>query len=178
MSDTIDDDPRLGTPAEPWFIANATEAPWSATPGWGRSVAFEPQGTRFRDFGLNIHVLEPGERSTMYHGEDGQEDFLVLSGSCTLVIEGEVRTLRAWDFLHCPAWTRHAFANEGDEPCALLMVGARRDGADVPCEYPVEAEAQRRGAGVDTYTTESDAAYAGTPEDVVEAYRRGTLPGA
>ncbi|WCB94155.1 hypothetical protein DSM104299_02883 [Baekduia alba] len=141
-------------------------------------MKFEQEGTRFRDYGLNIHVVAPGERSTMYHGEDGQEDFLVLSGSCTVVVEGEQRTLRAWDLLHCPAWTRHTFANTGDEPCAILMVGARRDGVEVDCEYPVDRMAVALGAGVEAYTTESDVAYAGTPDYDVEDYREGTLPGA
>src|SRR3954462_12181596 len=97
---TESDRQRRGTPAEPWFIVNATEAPWSAAPGWGRFVKFEPQGTRFADFGINIHVLGPGEVSTMYHGEEAQEDFLVLAGRCTAVIEGEEHPLRAWDLLH------------------------------------------------------------------------------
>jgi uncharacterized cupin superfamily protein len=169
---------RLGTPSEPWFVVNATEATWQAAPGWGRFVRFEPPDTRFQDFGMNIHVLEPGERSTMYHGEAGQEDFLVLSGSCTLIVEGEERALRAWDLVHCPAWTRHAFANAGDEPCAILMVGARREGAEPDCEYPVEPRAVAHGAGVAEYTTDPDVAYAGTPDNVDEPYRAGTLPGA
>jgi uncharacterized cupin superfamily protein len=172
------DSERLSAPTEPWFVVNATETTWKAAPGWGRFTKFEPEGTRFRDFGLNIHVIGPGERSTMYHGEDGQEDFLVLSGSCTVVIEGEERTLSAWDFLHCPAWTRHAFANTGDEPCAILMVGARRDGVEPDCEYPVEPKAQRLGAGVNASTTVPDEAYAGTPDSVDEPYREGSLPGA
>jgi uncharacterized cupin superfamily protein len=172
------DSERLGTPTEPWFVVNATEATWKAAPGWGRFLKFEPQGTRFADFGINIHVIEPGERSTMYHGEDGQEDFLVVSGACTVVIEGEVLALKAWDFLHCPAWTRHTFANTGDEPCALLMVGARRNGVETDCEYPEDTKAQRLGAGVTTYTTDPDEAYAGTPDSVDEPYREGTLPGA
>jgi uncharacterized cupin superfamily protein len=165
-------------PTEPWHVVNATEATWKAAPGWGRFVKFEREDQRFQDFGINIHVIEPGERSTMYHGEDGQEDFLVLSGSCTLIVEGEERALRAWDFVHCPAWTRHAFANAGAEPCAILMVGARRDGVAGDCEYPEDPVAQRHGAGVAATTTDSDVAYAGTPEDVEEAYRKGTLPGA
>ena len=169
---------RLGTPAEPWFVVNATEATWKAAPGWGRYVRFEPQDARFPDYGINIHVIEPGERSTMYHGEDGQEDFLILSGSCTAVVEGEEVTLRAWDLLHCPAWTRHTFANTGGEPCAILMVGARRDGAEVDCEYPVDERALALGAGVASSTTDPDVAYAGTSESEDEAYREGTLPGA
>jgi uncharacterized cupin superfamily protein len=178
MSSESDSGPRLGTPTEPWFVVNATTEPWREAPGWGRHVTFEPPGTRFQDFGINVHVIGPGERSTMYHGEDGQEDFLVLSGSCVLVIEGEQRELKAWDFVHCPAWTRHAFASAGEEPCAILMVGARRDGAETDCEYPVDRAAQRHGAGVAAYTTVSDVAYAGTPDDVEQPYRRGTLPGA
>jgi uncharacterized cupin superfamily protein len=169
---------RSGAPSEPWFVVNATETTWQAAPGWGRFVRFEPEGTRFQDFGLNIHVLEPGERSTMYHGEDGQEDFLVLSGSCTLIVEGEERALRAWDLVHCPAWTLHGFANAGDEPCAILMVGARREGTEPDCEYPVEPKAMAHGAGVAAYTTDPDVAYAGTPENAEEPYRAGTLPGA
>jgi len=175
---TASDQPRLGTPSDPWFVINATEAKWQAAPGWGRVLNFEEGAARFRDYGINIHVVEPGERTTMYHGEAGQEDFLVLSGSCTVVVEGEQRTLRAWDLLHCPAWTRHTFANVGDEPCAILMVGARRDGAEVECEYPVEPKAVALGAGVEAYTTESAVAYAGAPDDEAEDYRKGTLPGA
>jgi uncharacterized cupin superfamily protein len=165
-------------PTEPWFVVNATEEAWEAAPGWGRFVRFERDRARFQDFGINIHVIGPGERSTMYHGEDGQEDFLVLSGRCTLVVEGAERPLRAWDFLHCPAWTRHAFVNTGDEPCAILMVGARRDGVEPDCEYPEDPVAQRRGTGVATATTDPDVAYAGTPENADEPYRKGTLPGA
>jgi uncharacterized cupin superfamily protein len=172
------DTKRLGTPIEPWFVVNATRERWSAAPGWGRVMKFERDGSPFADFGINIHVIGPGERSTMYHGEDGQEDFLVLSGSCTVVIEGEERTLQAWDFLHCPAWTRHTFANTGEEACAILMVGARRDGVEPGCEYPEDPKAQALGAGVASYTTESKTAYAGTPESVEEPYREGTLPGA
>jgi uncharacterized cupin superfamily protein len=161
-----------------WFIANATEATWRGAPGWGRSVRFEPEGTRFRDYGINLHTIEPGERSTMYHGEDGQEDFLVVSGSCLAIVEGEEHTLRAWDLLHCPAWTRHTFFNDGDEPCTMVMVGARRDGAEVDCVYPVEPLAQARGAAVDAETPSPDVAYAGTPETQDVPYVRGTLPGA
>lgn len=165
-------------PAEPWNIVNATEAPWTVTPGWGRSVSFDVHGPRFPDYGINIHVLEPGERSTMYHGEDGQEGYLVLSGSPTLIVEGEERVLKPWDYAHFPAWTRHALANPTDVPCAVLMVGARRDGQEVDCVYAVEPLAQKHGAGVAEETADSEVAYAQTPEDHEEAYRHGTLPGA
>jgi uncharacterized cupin superfamily protein len=167
----MSDDPR-------WFIVNATELSWRGAPGWGRSVKFEPEGTRFQDFGLNLHAIEPGERSTMYHGEDGQEDFLVVSGSCLAIVEGEERRLRPWDLLHCPAWTRHTFVNDGDEPCTMVMVGARRGGEEPDCVYPVEPLAVQRGAGVETETASPDVAYADTPETQDVPYVEGTLPGA
>jgi uncharacterized cupin superfamily protein len=165
------DDPR-------WFIANATEYDWYGAPGWGRSISFEAGGTRFQDYGINLHTIEPGERSTMYHGEDGQEDFLVVAGTCLAIVEGEERTLRPWDLLHCPAWTRHTFVNDGDVPCTMVMVGARRAGEEVDCVYPVEPRAIARGAGVETETASPDEAYAGTPENQAMPYVKGTLPGA
>ena len=68
----------------------------------------------------------------MYHGEDDQEDFLVLAGECLLLIEGEERQLKQWDFVHCPPWTEHVFVGAGDGPCALLAVGTR-PARDVIC---------------------------------------------
>ena len=41
--------------------------------------------------GINIGVLQPGQPACMYHGEDDQEDFLVLAGECLLLIEGQER---------------------------------------------------------------------------------------
>src|SRR4051812_28137 len=52
--------------------------------------------------GLNLRVAQPGQPMTQYHHEPEQEGFLVLSGEALLVIEGEERTLRRWDFVHCP----------------------------------------------------------------------------
>jgi uncharacterized cupin superfamily protein len=79
----------------------------------------------FPQLGVNIHVLQPGQPSTLYHEEGNQEDFLVLSGECRAVVEGEERLLRSWDLLHCPPGTSHALVGTGDGPCVVLMVGAR-----------------------------------------------------
>ena len=64
----------------------------------------------------------------MYHAEDAQEDFLVLSGECLLIVEGQERLLQAWDFVHCPPWTEHVFVGAGDGPCVVVGVGARAKG--------------------------------------------------
>jgi hypothetical protein len=41
----------------------------------------------------------------------------VLGGRCTLILDGTEHELHAWDFVHCPTGTRHAFVGAGDGPC-------------------------------------------------------------
>ena len=94
----------------------------------------------------------------MYPGENSQEDFLVLRGQCLLLVEGQERRLRAWDFVHCPAGTEHVFVGGGDSPCAILMVGARRP--DVELRYPVSELAARYGASASKETSDEAEAYA------------------
>jgi uncharacterized cupin superfamily protein len=160
---------------EGWYVLNATEAMWRALPGWGRDVSFEPAEPRFTDYGVNVAVLLPGEPNCRYHAEDQQEDFLVLSGECIAIIEGEERTLRAWDFVHCPAGTRHVFVGAGDGPCAIVMIGARNP--DEWIEYPVDEAALRHGAGVREATNSPAEAYSDLPRPEPAPYEPGTLPG-
>ena len=47
-----------------------------------------------------------------------------------LVIEGEERRLKAWDFVHCPPWTHHVFVGAGERPCVVVMTGSRAGGFD------------------------------------------------
>jgi uncharacterized cupin superfamily protein len=135
-------------PAGPgWFVLNAREARWAADPTFGAFTRFEgDDDARFEQVGINIGVLQPGQPACLYHGEGDQEDFLVLSGECVLLIEGEERRLKAWDLVHCPAWTEHVIVGAGDGPCAVLAIGARTS-EDVV--YPVSELAQRYGAGAE-----------------------------
>jgi uncharacterized cupin superfamily protein len=158
-----------------WFVVNAREAAWRHYDGFGSACFFEGD-VRFPELGINIQVLAPGEPNCMYHGENAQEDFLVLAGECLLVVEGEERPLRQWDFVHCPAWTRHVFVGAGDGPCAIVMVGARP--AHEELLYPVAEAARKHGAGVATETTSARDAYASFPEPRDGPYREGTLPPA
>lgn len=155
-----------------WFVVNARDAQWTESEAFGRWCRFEGR-SRFPKLGINIHVIEPGQPSCMYHGEGEQEDFLVLAGECLLLVEGQERRLRAWDFVHCPAWTEHVFVGAGDSPCAILMVGTRTEGA--VC-YPVNELARRHGAGVDRETGSPEEAYAGLRARRPTAYRPGDLP--
>src|SRR6266536_5160902 len=91
---------------------------------------------------FRLHVLPPGEPNGLYHSESEQEAFLVLAGECRLLVEGEERLLRAWDFFHSPPWTEHAFVGASDAPCVVLMVGAH---VSPEVRYPVsELAALRR----------------------------------
>jgi len=153
-----------------WFVVNAREALWKHG-DFGAYTRFEGDA-RFPQIGVNIGVLEPGQPACLYHREENQEDFLVLSGECVLLVEGEERKLRAWDFVHCPPWTEHVFVGAGDGPCAILAVGARASRSVV---YPRSELALRHGAGVDEETPDPNAAYARFREDIDTQFEGGWL---
>ena len=155
----IEDTPNGRRPAGGgWYVLNATEAQWRALPGWGRSVNFEPDEPRFSELGIHLHVFQPGEPNCRYHSESQQEDFLVLSGECLLLIEGEERPLKAWDFVHCPPETEHIFVGAGDGPCVIFMAGSRSK-EERPV-YPRSELALRHGAGVEKEVHTGREAYA------------------
>jgi uncharacterized cupin superfamily protein len=149
-----------------WLVINVADASAVGNEVCGYWTAFEDPDAQFPDFGINIHVLQPGQPNAKYHSESVQEDFLVLSGECLAIIEGEERRLRAWDFVHCPAGTEHVFVGAGDGPCAILMVGARRPGGTV--HYPVNELAAKYGASAAEPTSSGGEAYADWSDDFTE----------
>src|SRR5918994_6368651 len=82
-----------------WFVVNAREARWRDWGPLGVNCDFEGK-RRFRQLGININVLEPGQSLGFYHRENAQEGFVVLAGECLLIVEDEERRLGAWDFFH------------------------------------------------------------------------------
>ena len=96
-------------------------------------------------------MLEPGQPNCLYHRENLQEDFLVLSGECLLLVDGEERPLKAWDFVHMPPDVDHVFVGAGDGPCVILMVGARSR-PDEKLFYPAAEIAQKHGAAAEQDT--------------------------
>jgi uncharacterized cupin superfamily protein len=158
---------------EGWFVLNARDATWIRSEERGQDTYFEGR-QEWAELGFRIHVLLPGQRNGMYHGERGQEDFLVVSGECVLLIEGEERRLKAWDFVHCPPWTRHVFIGAGEGPCAIVMVGSRAGGTEIL--YSVDEVAARYDASVLEETSKPDEAYARFGPEEWSAYREGWLP--
>jgi uncharacterized cupin superfamily protein len=158
---------------EGWYVLNARDAVWGESETMGVFTRLgESKAARFPQVGFNIGVLWPGQPACMYHREPNQEDFLIVAGECLLLVEGEERRLRTWDFFHCPPDTDHVFVATGSEPCVAIAVGTRFS-RDVV--YPASELAQRHGAGVETDTTDPKEAYAGmTVEDT--AYKDGWLP--
>ena len=157
---------------EGWFVLNAREGRWRVWPGVGLRLSFEGD-MDFRQLGVNLVVLAPGEPVGMYHQEADQEDFLLVAGEALLIVEGEERPLRAWDFVHCPPQTRHIIVGAGDGPSVVIAVGAR---AAQTIRYPVDEAARRHGGGVETETEDPRAAYAHLPPRRWSSYQAGWLP--
>ena len=150
-----------------WFVVNAREIRWFESEGWGRFSNFGGD-TLFDQLGIGITVLGPGQPLSMYHWESDEENFLILDGTATLIIEGEERPLRQWDFVHCAPYAAHTIVGG---PCVVLGVGSRerhteigpdgrRTGRAGGSEYTVDDTAREYGAGIEP----------GTPQD--EAYAR------
>jgi len=157
-----------------WFVVNVRDAQWLTSENGekkpsGSECSFESAKAEFPQLGIRLHVLEPGEQNGLYHSESEQEAFLVLSGECRLLVEGEERLLRSWDFFHSPAGTEHIFVGAGDGPCVILMAGARLETEQL--HYPVSELAARYGAIVDEETSDWRQAYA-----TIERFRRERPP--
>ena len=154
-----------------WFVVNVREAEWWFAETRGARCAFENEygdaPVEFDQLGVNLTVLGQGQ-TVLYHAEANQEAFLVLSGECVLIVENEERRLHAWDFFHCPPWTEHGFAGVGEEPCVILMVGAR---TSPEVRYPAPEIASCYGASVPEETSDWRQAYA-----TVEPFRRERPP--
>src|SRR5439155_2942649 len=156
-----------------WFVLNAREARWYHTPG--RSAVCDFEGEQdFLQLGINISILRPGEFMAMYHWEADQEDFLVLAGEALLIVEGVERPLRQWDFVHCPAGTKHVIVGAGDGPSIVLAVGARERSTGPDWGgYTVDEAALRHGASVEQDTTDQYEAYAPFTKRQLTRYREG-----
>src|SRR5256714_9858829 len=139
------------------LIMNIADAPATGRPRRATMIDFEPDGRSWPDTGVNVQVMQPGQPNCKYHSEPVQEDFLVLHGECIVILEGEERPLRQWDFVHCPAGTDHVFVGAGEGPCAVLMIGSRREDR---VHYPVNPLAAKYDASVNTATDDPEQAYA------------------
>ncbi len=141
-----------------WYVVNVKDLRWSESPEYGRVGSFEKEGVKFLHTGVRLWLVEPGKSNCLYHRENGQEDFLVLSGRCRLLVNGEEQELGPWDFVHCPPGVSHVFVGEGDAPCALLTIGHRPE--EHKLWYPKAEIARKYGAETPEPTDDPRTAYA------------------
>lgn len=136
-----------------WFKASLAEAEAMSHPQLGKGYLFGEDRPleRYRDLGVNVRVLEPGQPASLYHSEAAEEFFIVLGGECLAIVEDEEVSLGRWEFLHCPPNTAHVIVGAGDGPATVLMIGGR--GAEAPPNYPVSEVAARYGASVKSETS-------------------------
>jgi len=160
-----------------WYVLNLRDAEWRYAEGRGAvCVALDDFEGYRRDlqYGFNPFVLTPGEAMSLYHSEGDQEALLVLAGEATLVVEGEERQLRTWDFVHLPPRTPHALVGAGEGSCVVLAVGARQHDE---LSFPTNETARRHGVSVEEDTQDGGVAYADVPPRESTSYRDGWLPG-
>lgn len=146
-------------PAGPgWFVVSVRDTAWAVHNAFGSGCSFENRDAApFPELGINISVVEPGQPLCLYHEESAQEDFLVLAGEALLLVNGEERPLRTWDFVHSPAGTEHVIVGAGDGPAIVLAVGKR---PDEHIHYPKSELAEKYGASAEADTPNPSEAYA------------------
>ena len=158
-----------------WFVTNIREGQWwdYGPAGFARLLVEDED----RQVGVNLFVLEPGQPMAMYHWEADQEGFLVLSGEAILVIDDEERTIRQWDYVHCPPGVPHTRIGAGSGPCMILAIGARQhQSPDDWGGYPYSELAMRHNASTEEETTKAEVAYARFPKRVEGAFSEDWLP--
>jgi uncharacterized cupin superfamily protein len=142
-----------------WYVHSVGEFPWFVNEKFGARGFLVPFDDDVQ-VGVRVHVLEPGKPSTLYHRETGQEGFLVVEGECLLIVEGEERPLKRWDYFHCPPGTAHAFVGAGDGPCVIVTLGLR--GGQI--QYLRDEHAVTRDAAAVEETAEPSEAYEPFPK--------------
>ena len=155
-----------------WYVVNARETRWVGTEDMWRGAWIEPE-EEWPALGCHLTVLDPGKPMARYHGESNQEEFLIVEGEATLLIEGEERPLRKWDFVHCPPWTEHVLVGAGDGPCVIVAVSTREPDSRV--RYVASELARKYDASPEQDTESPAEAYRGTSAPKLLRYRDGDL---
>lgn len=149
--------------ADGWFVVNVADSHATHSDRFGTSARFEDRPeVEFPEFGFNVRVLQPGQPASLYHRENAQEVFLVLSGECVAIVEEEERPLKKGDLLYTPPGTAHVLVGAGDGPSAVLMAGTRKDPEELL--YAVSAAAAKYGASAERETPSEEEAYGDTKQ--------------
>lgn len=118
-------------------IHDAELKPYTREPHYASMGTRLATGTAARKLGCSYDELPPGKRICPYHLHHAQEEmFIVLEGSGTLRVAGEMLPLKAGDVVFIPPGPEypHQILNSGDVPLKYLSISTM----EVPevCEYP------------------------------------------
>ena len=94
-------------------------------------------GTAAQKLGASVDTLAPGMRGCPYHLHHAQEEmFIILAGSGTLRVAGELLPIREGDVIFIPPGPEypHQIINSSDAPLHYLSVSTRE--RPEVCEYP------------------------------------------
>lgn len=98
-------------------------------------------GTAAQKLGASVDVVAPGMRSCPYHFHYAQEEmFIVIDGSGTLRVAGELLPIRSGDVIFIPPGPDypHQIINTSDAPLKYLSISTREQPEIV--EYPDSAK--------------------------------------
>ena len=122
------------------LIRNFNEAPMEP---WTREPLYQNLGTRLapgtaaQKLGASIDTVPPGKRSCPYHFHHAQEEmFIILEGTGTLRVAGEMLPIRAGDVIFIPPGPEypHHILNTSEAPLKYLSISTRE--SPEICEYP------------------------------------------
>ena len=147
-------------------LHDAPQRPFQRPPLYDSSFAALSEGTAARKLGAGYDVLAPGQRVCPYHFHHAQEEmFIILDGSGTLRVAGELLALRAGDLIFIPPGPEypHQIINTSDAPLKYLSISTQE--RPEVCEYPDADKivvlgrgregSHRRSAGVDYWEGEA-----------------------
>ena len=95
------------------------------------------EGTAARKLGASVDIVAPGMRSCPYHLHHAQEEmFIVIEGTGTLRVAGEMLPLRTGDVVFIPPGPEypHQMINTSDAPLKYLSISTKE--TPEVCEYP------------------------------------------
>jgi hypothetical protein len=118
----------LVSKGEGWFVLNKRDAVWRHVDGRGASASLAPisKASGNSSSSASIRSCSGSGRTDGHVPLEGRSGGLPRGvGEAVLIIEGEERQLRAWDFVHCPPNTKRVIGGAGSGPCFVIAVGAR-----------------------------------------------------
>jgi mannose-6-phosphate isomerase-like protein (cupin superfamily) len=75
-----------------------------------------------RAFAMGYVVIEPRGGQVLWHQQDSEEVYFVVSGTGEMCLSGERRTLSAGQAVHIPPGEYHQLTNTSDSPLTMIYV--------------------------------------------------------